>query len=778
MAFTTTTFVNHNHHSSVVMDGTFDDPFEKSIFMVLHNDFAGESPSTGKQQLPTNQQQQQQPQQGQQGDVVVGGRQEHRSLSPPNQNTMPKNKNNNISNAARVYPVEWDHVTDVGDHDCLLGRGGGANKHSGNIKFRQLIKEYKFRYIEVPKIQKPKVAEEVVQVWRNMNPPGRFLARINEKQSESSSSLSYTPDSSKSSSNDVINKNSNSNNGDKKNDTTKKDNDTKQNKKEKEDRIVSLTSDHQDDDDDDEEVWYDVGDKRARAKASMALRERTPDAISFVKQLREEQDAKAKQGAILVQQKYSSASATTTTTTSTTTSPTASAPGSAPTSPARSVVHLGIHQQKFIAPSPHPPSPPQFLPRRGSDATICSGLSDMHMAPHLQQQLHLQQQQQQQPYHHIPLPHPGSLVKGTPGVVQGRPMLHPSLSHPCFRGGSGGRPTLHPSLSTPCFPAQPHSPPPSPQSTHSTQSAPPQQQRLHAPLFLHEQQQMQVRTMEEHLMRKQGELEALQQHILSMRRQRAAQGQEQQQLSTSPSQVSDCTPMMGGGGVNSSSKGATGAAASRIMDEATNTMLFPVTNKTSSTIENDKNKSNTPTPQDEDEDDRRNMDMYRSLLENYFDRGQIQEEEVGSDLEDDDDDWDHDFTSRNRDKRRRGNGGGGGGDKSSHDTRGGTRGKVLNTSGHGFLLSSSNAAHTTSLSHHHHPSHLPTTRRTADSTTTSGDRAPRQGVARNKSNMSMQSTSSARSDDDLMAMSIISAELGYLSMDDRDDDEVHSLDGL
>jgi hypothetical protein len=795
MAFTSTTgrntFFDHNQqhihiqsHNSLLMNGILVDPsFDESIFMALHNDPLGESPA--KQPLK-----QQQPQQG---GVVASGRQANQSLSSPstkNYNTMTISKkndhNNNNNSATKVYPAEWDHVTEVGDHDCLLGRGGGANKHSGNIKFRQLIKEYKFRYIEVPKIQKPKVAEEVVQVWRNMNPPGRFLARKNE-QTESS-----TRDNSKSSSNETANKNN------QKNDEKNKNGDAK-NKKDKDDRLgalrLSLSDNH---DDDDEEVWYDVGDKRARAKASMALRERTPDAVSFVKKLREEQDAQAKQGAILVQQQMHPSSSSSLVhhqqqqklDRSTTTSPTASASGSSPTSPARSVVVPGIHNQQLL-PSPHdPPSPPQFLPRRGSDATLCTELSDMHMTPHLHlQQQHLQQQQQQQQQYHHPLPHPGSLSNGgTPGGVRGRPAMHPSLSNPCFGGGAGGRPTLHPSHSTPCFPAQPHSPPPtphSPESPRSTQSAPQQQdQRLQhlfpgpaepASLLLHEQQQMQVRTMEEDLMRKQSELESLQQHILTMRRQRAeqqaerAQGQHQQ-LSTSPPQASDGTPTMEGG----------------TLGEAANTMLFPVV-MTSSTIGNDKTKNKTTARYDDDVD-RRNMEMYRSLLENYFDRDQIQGEEVGSDLEDDDvDDWGHDFSARNRGMRRgnnaAGGGGGCGGDKSAHDTPG-ARGKVLSTNGYG-LLSSSNAAHDLSLSQHHHRH---TSRRTADSTTSgsfhgslhhSGDRAPRRGVARNKSNMSMQSTCSARSDDDLMAMSIISsAELGYLSMDDHDDDEIHSLYSL
>lgn len=64
-----------------------------------------------------------------------------------------------------------------GKHDVKLGRGGDANSHIGNIKFRQLIAQYKPRYVAASRSNKPFVAEEVVQVWRGLDPPGRFLIR-------------------------------------------------------------------------------------------------------------------------------------------------------------------------------------------------------------------------------------------------------------------------------------------------------------------------------------------------------------------------------------------------------------------------------------------------------------------------------------------------------------------------------------------------------------------------------------------------------------------------
>lgn len=127
------------------------------------------------------------------------------------------------SNAAPAnYPTAG--IADPGMNDVLCGRGGGTNNHVGNIRFRQLVNGHKLRYLAATKSEKPMVAREVVAIWRNLIPPGRFLAQ--EKQSNNVGA-----------------------NG-------KKD-----------------------------VHWNDVGDKKAREKASQCLRERTPDVIPFVKKL-------------------------------------------------------------------------------------------------------------------------------------------------------------------------------------------------------------------------------------------------------------------------------------------------------------------------------------------------------------------------------------------------------------------------------------------------------------------------------------------------------------
>lgn len=108
---------------------------------------------------------------------------------------------------------------------CYAITGGGTNNHIGNIRFRQLVNEHKLRYLAASKVDKPKVAMEVVQIWRALDPPGRYLTKTDASQGDDS-------------------------------------------------------------------LWHDVGDKKAREKASQCLRERTPDVMPFVKQLQEQEKKK------------------------------------------------------------------------------------------------------------------------------------------------------------------------------------------------------------------------------------------------------------------------------------------------------------------------------------------------------------------------------------------------------------------------------------------------------------------------------------------------------
>jgi len=117
------------------------------------------------------------------------------------------------------HPIR-DRPKEPGMNDALYGRGGGTNNHVGNVRFRHLINGHKLRYLAATKSEKPMIAREVVAIWRNLKPPGRFLEQKTSKYAG-------------------------------------------------ENNIQ----------------WKDVGDKKAREKTSQCLRERTPDVVSFVKQL-------------------------------------------------------------------------------------------------------------------------------------------------------------------------------------------------------------------------------------------------------------------------------------------------------------------------------------------------------------------------------------------------------------------------------------------------------------------------------------------------------------
>ena len=80
--------------------------------------------------------------------------------------------------------TEWP-LTDIlapGKNDCLFGRGGGTNHHPGNKKYRKLVDCKKVVYLASRRLDKPIVAMQLIQIWRAMSPPGRFL--VQDKKTE------------------------------------------------------------------------------------------------------------------------------------------------------------------------------------------------------------------------------------------------------------------------------------------------------------------------------------------------------------------------------------------------------------------------------------------------------------------------------------------------------------------------------------------------------------------------------------------------------------------
>jgi hypothetical protein len=150
------------------------------------------------------------------------------------------NSSSSSSNLAEGEFLSNVPIREPGEHDVLLGRGGGTNNHSGNIKFRQLVNEHKLRYLFCPKMEKARVARDVVALWRALAPPGRFLScRGGEKMK-------------------------------------------------REPRSVQ----------DSENEWSEVGDQKAHEKTLQCLRERTP----LVTRKRQHEDAIIGNGISTIQQ--------------------------------------------------------------------------------------------------------------------------------------------------------------------------------------------------------------------------------------------------------------------------------------------------------------------------------------------------------------------------------------------------------------------------------------------------------------------------------------------
>lgn len=76
-----------------------------------------------------------------------------------------------------IPPNHGGTIKDPGRNDVLSGRGGRINAHPGNVKFRELVKEYRPIYLsnETKKLDKVKIAARIVEIIRSSDPSGRFL---------------------------------------------------------------------------------------------------------------------------------------------------------------------------------------------------------------------------------------------------------------------------------------------------------------------------------------------------------------------------------------------------------------------------------------------------------------------------------------------------------------------------------------------------------------------------------------------------------------------------
>jgi len=61
-------------------------------------------------------------------------------------------------------------------NDVLFGRGGPSYRHSGNLRFRQLIEENRDAYTDaIDSEERKEIFQQIVEIIKNMVPSGRFL---------------------------------------------------------------------------------------------------------------------------------------------------------------------------------------------------------------------------------------------------------------------------------------------------------------------------------------------------------------------------------------------------------------------------------------------------------------------------------------------------------------------------------------------------------------------------------------------------------------------------
>jgi len=79
-----------------------------------------------------------------------------------------------------AIPIET--ITVLHDNDVLCGRGGKANNHPGNIRFRELVRRQKPVYSTVRfKREKGIISDNIISTIKRLDPPGRFLRYDSKK---------------------------------------------------------------------------------------------------------------------------------------------------------------------------------------------------------------------------------------------------------------------------------------------------------------------------------------------------------------------------------------------------------------------------------------------------------------------------------------------------------------------------------------------------------------------------------------------------------------------
>jgi hypothetical protein len=93
---------------------------------------------------------------------------------------MTENKLRRISHPVPSPSTEL--VDNPNNNDILLGRGGYNNKFVGNEQLREFAMEYVTEYLDSTKSKKTRLAKALVNRIRSLDPPGRFLKKLDNGQ--------------------------------------------------------------------------------------------------------------------------------------------------------------------------------------------------------------------------------------------------------------------------------------------------------------------------------------------------------------------------------------------------------------------------------------------------------------------------------------------------------------------------------------------------------------------------------------------------------------------
>ena len=94
------------------------------------------------------------------------------SCAAKQQGSSEKNK---AEASTKLTQDQERYGTEISQHDVLLGRGGGTNRHQGNIDFRDLVSSRQPAYVQAKKLDKTLIAKSIVANIRENN--GRFLKK-------------------------------------------------------------------------------------------------------------------------------------------------------------------------------------------------------------------------------------------------------------------------------------------------------------------------------------------------------------------------------------------------------------------------------------------------------------------------------------------------------------------------------------------------------------------------------------------------------------------------